>query len=74
MFSSAPHLPPEPPSEEVHLYGGPLDGLTIPMPKDTPAFGDQKTGAIYAYCPYATKRLGRTTFLSSQLTHEVFTH
>lgn len=53
----------------AHLYGGPLDGNDIEVEANRPSHADQETQAIYTYCPHATRRLGRTTFIHQDIDH-----
>lgn len=52
------------------LYGGPLDGETVEVGSHTHGYADESTGAVYSYCPHATKRLGKTTFIHTHVAHD----
>lgn len=56
--------------EIAHLYGGPMDGDTVEVNWGCQAHIDLKTNSAYTYCPHATKRLGKTTFISACIAHD----
>ena len=61
-------------TEKAHLYGGPLDGRNVLVGADTHGYVNQEFQAIYTYCPHATARLGRNTFISQHIAHDALAH
>lgn len=62
----------EPPLR-IHLCGGPLCGHYVRVPAHAVEFYEDAPSSVhYRYCPYATARLGRPTFIHQHLSHDFY--